>query len=301
MAPIILRKLARAGRNRELTWRYVFNLTSTLAYQLGRRPLSAEVDRVQRELKEHGIAVTSAAALLENSLCYQALLEEVADLEAHHADQLAAARLSSEDTNAIGQKTFNVELLGEHPRLDLDSIYARFALQEEILQTANAYFGMYTRLRYFNVWHTLTTRSQPRESQLWHRDREDFHILKMFLYLCDVDEGAGPFTYATGSHIRSNISREPECFMEGNVKRSNDSQMAKVIPPSRWKMGAGPKGTIVFADTSGYHKGGLAREHDRIMYTCMFTSQASQSKEFMLRPAELSRPADKDVRFAVAS
>ena len=32
-----------------------------------------------------------------------------------------------------------------------------------------------------------------------------------------------------------------------------------------------------YADTNGYHRGGLARTGDRVMYTCMYTSRASES------------------------
>ncbi len=36
--------------------------------------------------------------------------------------------------------------------------------------------------------------------------------------------------------------------------------------------GVGPKGTIIFADTRGHHKGVGPRARPGIMYTCMFTS-----------------------------
>ena len=61
--------------------------------------------------------------------------------------------------------------------------------------------------------------------------------------------------------------------------------MAKVLASERWIHALGSRGTIVFADTHGFHKGGLARKSDRLMYTCMFTSPASESPEVM-RPAQ---------------
>jgi hypothetical protein len=75
--------------------------------------------------------------------------------------------------------------------------------------------------------------------------------------------------------------------------------MAAVVPESQWIPCVGPKGTIVFADTRGYHKGGLARERDRIMYTCMFTSQASRVQEWFELPADLPVPAAKEQAFAL--
>ena len=91
-------------------------------------------------------------------------------------------------------------MTGEYP-------FTRLAVKSPLLQIANAYLGMYTRLRYYNIWHTFATRSKPRESQLWHRDREDLYILKVFIYLRDVDLGAGPFTYARAPTEREWCSR----------------------------------------------------------------------------------------------
>jgi hypothetical protein len=301
MLPTNLRRLVRAGRRFEFTWRYVFNLRPTLAYRFSSGAPSGEAARVLADLNRDGIAVTSARELLGAGPFYDELGAAVDRLEGDLADRLRAARADADDSGAVGRKTFIVELLGARPVLDLDSVYARFALQKPILQVANAYFGMYTRLRYYNIWHTFATQSQARESQLWHRDREDYYILKVFVYLSDVDEAAGPFTYAAGSHLKGRLRREPAYFLEGEVRRSGDAQMAEVVPPERWVKGVGPKGTIIFADTRGYHKGGLARARDRIMYTCMFTSRASRSKEFLVRPDGLSLPPDKEQAFALAA
>ncbi len=296
----LLRQLVQAGRKYDLTWRYAFNFAPALSYKLASSALNSEASRVLRDLNRNGIAITSADALLENDNEFRELGSAVEELEQEQASALAAKRAIANDPE-IGQKTFNVEMLGSNPVLDTQSIYARFALQQPILQTANAYFGMYTRLRYYNVWHTFASQAQARESQLWHHDREDRFILKVFVYFSDVDEGAGPFTYATGSHLKRGVSREPDHFLEGGVKRSDDNQMAEVVPRESWITATGKKGTIIFADTRGYHKGGLAREHDRLMYLCMFTSQASESKELFTVPREIKAPADKAASFALSN
>ena len=293
--------MVRMARRFELTWRYLFNLQPTLAYQFSSKSLPAEAVSVLADLNRDGIAITSAQKLFGANSYYHELSTAVDGLEDELQKQLNMARTSANDSDAVGRKTFIAELLGARPVLDLQNVYARFALQKPILQIANSYFGMYTRLRYYNVWHTFATQTRARESQLWHRDREDYYILKMFLYLSDVDESAGPFTYAAGSHLKGKLRQEPGYFLEGDVKRSDDSQMAEVVPREQWIKGVGTKGTIVFADTRGYHKGGLARERDRIMYTCMFTSYASESQEFLMRPDRLSLPSDREQAFALTT
>ena len=104
----------------------------------------------------------------------------------------------------------------------------------------------------------------------------------------DVDEGTGPFTYAPATHRKGKFrSIEPGFFLEGGVRRTTDEQMNAVFPREGWKTGIGKKGTIIFADTRGFHKGGEARTRDRLMYTCMYTSRASESKELLRVPSNI--------------
>lgn len=299
MKPAFISKIANAGRHYELTWRYGFNLRPTIAYMLKRYQLSGENARIVSELNRNGIAMTSADKLFGSSSCYDELSSTVESLENEQTIVLNNVRKQANNSDSIGEKTFIVELLGGRPLLDIENVYARFAIQKQFLQISNAYFGMYTRLRYYNIWHTFASQGVARESQLWHQDREDHQILKVFVYFSDVDDGAGPFTYAPGTHPKGKLKREPEYFMEGVVKRSNDNQMDAIVPKEKWIKAIGRKGTIVFADTRGYHKGGLARERDRIMYVSMYTSLASQSKELFELPQTFNLPDDEEQSFAL--
>jgi hypothetical protein len=251
-------------------------------------------------LNRDGVAMTSADALFGAYSPYDELCNAVELSKSSQTAQIAKAREDADDASAVGKKTFMVEYLGRYPTLDPLSVYARLALNKNVLGVANAYLGMHSRLRYYNIWHTLPTQIAPRESQLWHRDREDHLIVKVFVYLSDVDESGGPFTYAPGTHPKGHLRREAAYFLEGTVKRSTDAQMCEVMSAEKWFKGIGPKGTIIFADTRGYHKGGLARKHARLMYTAMFTSFASQSEEFMVRQHDFELPADREQAFALA-
>jgi hypothetical protein len=294
----------RVGRRHEPTWRYAFNLAPTLAYKFSRTRLSSEAARVLTDLNRDGVAMTTSEALLGPDSMFGELETTVNELELSLADRIAAARRAANDSESIGQKTFIYELLGNRPKLDPHSVYARFGLQKPILQIANAYLGMYSRLSDYNVWHNFVTQVDPRESQLWHHDREDRYILKVFVCLSDIDEGAGPFTYAKGTHLKgeNRLSQEPEFIVEKDgVKRSDDSQMAKAVPFERWVKGTGKKSTIIFADTRGYHKGGLTRTSERKLYFCRFTSRASESKEiFDLSGIRNFIPENKEQAFALS-
>lgn len=289
----LLRETKQKLRQNALTWRFVLNLRSTVGHLFGSAALSTEAKRVLAELNQHGIAVTTSESLLGGNCVYQELCSTIGQLEKEQGPRIQTARARAGDANAIGEKTFLHFLLGDKPSIDSASVFARFALQEQILGISNAYLGMYSQLRYYNVWHTLANTGLARESQLWHRDRDDYLTCKVFLYLNDVDEGGGPFTYAKGTHPKGANHAEPSFTLEGTVKRSDDNQMAAAAPRETWVKATGRSGTIIFADTRGYHKGGEARTSDRIMYTCMYLSPASEVREMMTVPAaRLSPPPD---------
>lgn len=286
-----IRKLAKKGRQTEFVWRYGFNFLPTLNYGFDHsKKANSITQKIVSELNRNGIAKTSIEECLGEIEYFPELELAVADLLDERSEEIHQMKARANDADAIGDKTFNIELLGSNLTFDPNSIFVKFALQETLLDIANAYFGMFAKLRYYNVWNTFATQSEARESQLWHFDREDNYILKVFLYLNDVDEGAGPFTYAPKTHRKGSLRGvEPEYFLEENVRRTKDEQMDAVISKKDWIKATGKKGTIVFADTRGYHKGGEAKTHDRLMFTCMFTSPASDSKRLLSFPDSFDR------------
>lgn len=295
----ILQQAARKARGNGFAWRYLLNFRSALLFRLSHPALQGEAARVLAGLNRDGVAVTSVERLLTDDAPYRELVSDVSSMQQKLSGEVATAR-GAADRASDNRKPFVHFYLGECPELRPDSAFARFALQEPMLQIANAYFGMFTRLSYYNVWHNFATQAEARESQLWHRDREDHYILKMFVYLSDVDEAAGPFTYARGSHNKGRLRREPEATSLSGVMRSDDAQMAAAVPPERWLKAVGPKGTIVFADTRGYHKGGLARDRDRLLFVSMFTSQ-SVRREYFRYTGQVVRPSGSAHAFALSS
>jgi Phytanoyl-CoA dioxygenase (PhyH) len=285
----------------DFTWRYIANLRSSLEYPRATKKLSVAHERIVTELKRDGIAITSIGDFTENLSLFGELETAVRNYEISMAKEIEETRANAALQNRA--KNYVLTLLGPVPTLDPSDIFVRFALQPEILGIVNSYFGMLTKLRSYNVWHNFPTHASPRESQLWHRDPEDRCVLKMFVYLTDVNEGAGPLSYAPGTHSLGMVktAAQSEIFREGEsyVQRSNDLQLNEVVPKNQWITAVGPKGTIVLADTRGYHKGGFAVERERILYICMFTSKASIYPEVFKREAALPRYADQSVAFAI--
>jgi len=261
MVRSLIKSIAKVSREHEFTYRYGNNLPATLGYRMHRPPLAPSAQRVVHQLRRDGIAITDVTDLLGECPQYIELMDAVEKLEQQQAEALAADRAeASRPALPHQRKPYVRYLLDDPPLLDLESPFVKFALQPTILRITNAYFGMLTRLAYFNVWHTFVTDAEPQSSQLWHRDFDDPHyIMKVFLYLTDVDSGSGPLSYAPGSHSHGSMSREPDCVEQhSNSRRSSDQQMADVIPRDRWKEAVGPKGTLVFAAAGQNQASGLS-------------------------------------------
>ncbi|MGQ0541503.1 MAG: phytanoyl-CoA dioxygenase family protein [Blastocatellia bacterium] len=278
-----MRQIIKNGRKIGLIWRYGFNFLPSMSFRLHGNRVARNGERdIVNKLWKDGIAITSVEEFLggwEKLAEFEKVFNSMRELR---RDEIQDLKSKADDERAIGEKVFNLEMLGSTVEFDDKSPIARLALDESILSIANSYFGMIVKLRYYNIWHTFATNGSARESQLWHFDREDQFILKTFLYLSDVDEGAGPFTYAPATHRKGSLwDKRPEYSLENGVMRSTDEQMSAVVPSSDWIKAVGKKGTIVFADTRGYHKGGEARTSDRLMFTSMYTSPASDSKRLL--------------------
>ena len=74
-------------------------------------------------------------------------------------------------------------------------------LGPRMLGLANAYLQMWSKLEYVDFWYSVPVEADSGriQSQRWHRDFDDRHLLKAFLYLVDVDEETGPFEFVAGA------------------------------------------------------------------------------------------------------
>jgi len=266
-----------------LVWRYVKNRKASSLYRRGGNKLNDVQRKILTDLNKNGIAITHVDELLPDTNIYKALQAYTSELEGHKRDAIESARKEADKIS--DKKDFLMQLLGDVPDMNPNDISVRFALQKEIMDIVNGYFGCLTKLKFFNIWHTFVTHSGPKRSMLWHKDPEDKWIIKVFLYLSDVDEDAGPFVYAPGTHPKGSVKQKPEWFKEPGrgAERSTDEQMEKIVPRERWIKALGKRGTLIFAETKGYHKGGLATKNERIMYNCLFVSPASKTKEVFTR------------------
>jgi hypothetical protein len=119
----------------------------------------------------------------------------------------------------------------------------------------------------------------------------------VFVYFSDVDANAGPFEYvpqsAPGERFGDLWPWQPEGIYPPQ------EEFESTIPAPEWLTATGPAGTVIFCDTSGFHRGDWARTNPRILSTHTYVGSASAKRpRFELEPAldrgELS-PAARSV------
>jgi hypothetical protein len=185
----------------------------------------------------------------------------------------------NKDFNSINSgKDYMHFILGLKPKYNPNSFWSSVAENSSLKQIAMSYFKLKNvEMRYYNIWKHEHTDNIETGSQLWHRDREDLKILKIFICIDDVSLNNGPFVYAPGTHSSGKVKDDPNYFKEKDgTKRTTDEMMEKIVLKSDWIYSTGPKGTIILADTNGFHKGGFVKSGQRLLFTCMYVSSASE-------------------------
>lgn len=103
----------------------------------------------------------------------------------------------------------------------------------------------------------------------WHLDHEDHRVIKIILYLNEVDEQSGPFQC---------ISRRSSAFLQRklNYRHGTVSEEAiqALIPEKFWRSSCGPAGTVTFVDTASvFHRGKMPIACDRTALFYTYTSR----------------------------
>jgi hypothetical protein len=126
----------------------------------------------------------------------------------------------------------------------------------------------------------------PNEKQfgtlLWHKDSEDRRIIKVIVYLSDVEEHHGPFEYiplSLTSAPSPNYFRLYYKLWQSNYIGIDDKQVQEVIPKKYWKSCPGPAGTVIFTDPRRVLHHGTLRTQDRSALFFVYTANPPQRPE----------------------
>lgn len=126
----------------------------------------------------------------------------------------------------------------------------------------------------FNIlaWvHSWNSKYGRYHSQNWHRDREDYKLLKVFIYYSEVTEKNGPFEYVPKSFCggdfyglyegRTNYWDYASSADNGGRPKSQE-EIDKC--DSTFVSFTGKPGDIIMVNNSGFHRGGFVDEGVRV-------------------------------------
>jgi hypothetical protein len=107
---------------------------------------------------------------------------------------------------------------------------------------------------------------------LWHSDAEDRRIIKIFIYLNDVEEKTGPFEYIPRSLTSLFSLKYWQLYYklwQSSYMGIDDEDVKKIIPKSAWKSCPGPAGTVIIVDTkNALHHGTVRTEERSALFLC---------------------------------
>jgi hypothetical protein len=302
-------------------WRYLRNPWSRRRFKAQQPVLSEAQQKLAEQLRLRGLAITGFQELGVDPELGDRLQRLVGDFvsavkvmfgQGDADDALEAARLGSLEHNqerirryrtpAARADDYLIKLYPEDHRHQWENPLLQLGVSAPVLDVVNSYLGLWAKLIYADVWHTNPMPSDSRVgSQRWHRDREDKRMVKVYLYCSTHDEASGPLQYVAGSQVGGAYQELWKWqASDGAFRYPADGELERAIPSSEWVTCLGPKGTFVFCDTSGLHRGGITEAGSRIVATWTYVTPASLfQRRFSVaeEPGEYS--LSREARFAI--
>ena len=196
--------------------------------------------RIVEDLKTSGVSITSLQAMEIEGV--DALLAAAYGLVARYSPWTRSFQASGADIVA-------------HDKI------IRWGLSDRLLDIAENYLGLPVGYDGINVFFTKADGMEagPRR---WHRDAEDRRMLKIALYLNDVDEDGGPLQV-----LRRQLP-DQDRMVRGKFPVLSQEKLETALgdfdPDRDVVTCTGKAGTLIFADTAAlYHRGKPASARNR--------------------------------------
>jgi hypothetical protein len=147
-----------------------------------------------------------------------------------------------------------------------------WGLDERLLEIVENYICMPVDYRGLTVRRDIVG-GDALETRLWHRDYEDIKIVKIIVYLNDVDRGGGAYEFIPRPKL-------PIWRVAQLGGRIDETAMSRIVPEADWQNCSGPRGTVVFSDTcSVYHRGTVAHTEDRKALFFCYNSKSPRAPQ----------------------
>ncbi|HST24917.1 MAG TPA: phytanoyl-CoA dioxygenase family protein [Gaiellaceae bacterium] len=280
--------------------RLLSNRRARALYTANRPSLDDTQRRLVQELLDQGFALVPFTDLFPEDM-WQAIEQEGEEFV--NATKAGLEGDAGELRKRAG-KDYLVRKYDVGGVIDLDNPWLTAATDRRLLDVANEYLQLWSKIEYLDMWYSLPVgeNAERKASQIWHRDFDDSHLLKAFLYLSDVDATSGPFEYVPGSHPGGPYAGVHPWAPMG-VGRISEPELAKFVSADEVKTFTAPRGSLILCNTSGLHRGGFAEANPRVLAAATYCSPASlhslTERNYSLAPGSSTSSLDPVVRFAL--
>ncbi|MBD2774448.1 phytanoyl-CoA dioxygenase [Iningainema tapete] len=249
----------------------IFDLKSELEHKIAllnhasSLPTIEERDRpILDALKQEGVYITSLQKLG---------LESTNNLLSAASYQLS--NMKKVDNSLTSQKLPQIYTV-----TDLPEFYT-WATETRLISVIENYIGLPVAFQGVHLRKDFPNSNQF-GTLLWHKDSEDRRIIKIFVYLSDVEEHHGPFEYVplslTGRLSRKYFQIYYKLWQSGFVG-IDDQTLSQFIPKSAWQSCPGKAGTVIIVDAKNVLHHGTLRTEERSALFFVYTANPPQRPE----------------------
>ena len=167
--------------------------------------------------------------------------------------------------------------------------FSQWACEQRLLNIVENYIGLPVVFQGVHLRQDFAN-EKPVTTELWHRDLEDRRVIKVFVYLTDVNEENGPFEYIPKSKASPlmwwwiNLKIAIRTRQRPHELGINDDEMNALVPRLLWKRCEGPAGMVVFSDAVALFHHGKSRTQGRkslfFVYTAANPRGAEHCKQY---------------------
>jgi hypothetical protein len=150
-----------------------------------------------------------------------------------------------------------------------------------VIRTATRYLGCLPTISTLRIWWLFPGSRLEDSVPSFHRDRDDWRCVKLFVYLTNVDETSAPHHFVRGSH-----RTQPELFW----RTHNAKTLEKAFGRDAMCVVTGTAGTAFLEATIGFHAGPIPIRQPRLILQVGYTLLPRFS--LLYKPMEVQpRPA----------
>ena len=156
---------------------------------------------------------------------------------------------------------------------------------QRILELACAYFDSVPLMTFAKVKTTFVSDIPEVDTQLFHVDIGSYKILKCILYLHDVTDGGGPFSYVLGSHRTKFEGWESK-------SRHRDQDLRRHFAQNQFIDYLASSSDVALVETTGFHKGTRPTKADRnvlIFNFCVHPEYGLPTPKIKIRQRDRNR------------